>query len=84
VHEYLTIAKGATLLRIAPKIARNKIAAGLFPPGVVIRRRGVGTRFKRSALIEWLESESHPTESEIPMARRAKRAAVARVVADGL
>jgi len=59
VSEYLTVSEAAELLRIAPRTLRNKMSHGLFRLGEhFIRPRGLGPRFKRGALLRWLEGPS--------------------------
>jgi hypothetical protein len=56
--EYLTTAEVAALLRVEPKTIRNKVAAGVFRQGEhFFRRPGLGPRWKREAIVRWLESE---------------------------
>jgi len=73
VDEYLKISEAAALLKIAPRTLRNKMAAGFFQRGVhYFSPPGLGPRFKRSAVVAWLEQAHAPaTESgdSIPMAR---------------
>ena len=62
--EYLTTAEAAAFLRVKPKTLRNKVAAGIFREGEhFFRKPGLGPRWKRDALIRWLEGrESEPVE----------------------
>jgi hypothetical protein len=57
--EYLTIAEAADFLRLDVQTLRNKISKGIFQRGVHFfkRERQIGVRFKRAALIAWLEEE---------------------------
>ena len=56
--EYLTTEEAADLLRVKPKTLRNKIAAGVFRQGEhFFRKPGLGPRWKRDAIIRWLESD---------------------------
>ena len=71
---YLTIPEVAALLRVKPKTIRNKIASGVFKEGLhFFRPPGLGTRFKRSAVVAWLEQSQKAISDEqgddIPMAR---------------
>jgi Helix-turn-helix domain len=56
--EYLTTAEVAALLRVAPKTIRNKVAAGVFRQGEhFFRKPGLGPRWKREAIVHWLETD---------------------------
>ncbi len=53
---YLTIAEAADLARVSPKRLRNLMADGTLREGVHYSRpRGLRQRFKREALVAWLE-----------------------------
>ena len=56
-REYLTIAEAAEFLRLDVQTVRNKISKGIFQRGVHFfkREKQIGVRFKRAALITWLE-----------------------------
>ena len=71
--DYLTTAEAGRFLRYAPKTLRNKIAAGIFLEGVhFVQKRGSQKRWKRSALVAWLEgTETTETADEIPLAGQA-------------
>ena len=75
MDQYLTIPEVAALLRVKPKTLRNKIASGVFREGVhFFRPLGLGTRFKWSAVVAWVEQSQKPALDEraddgIPMAR---------------
>jgi hypothetical protein len=58
-HEYLTLSEAAEFLRLNDQTMRNKISKGVFRRGVhYFKREGqIGVRFKRSALVAWLEGE---------------------------
>jgi hypothetical protein len=73
MEDYLTTAEAARLLRYAAKTLRNKIAAGIFREGVhFVQNRGSQKRWKRSALVAWLEgSETAEAADEIPLAGQA-------------
>lgn len=59
MKEYLTIEEVAEQLSVEPKTISNKMAAGIFRKNVhFVRRRGIGTRFKWSAIIALLEGKS--------------------------
>jgi excisionase family DNA binding protein len=72
MEEYLTITEIAGRLKVTPKTIRNKIASGVFSEGVhYFRPAGLGTRFKWSAVVAWIEERQNPRteEDSIPMAR---------------
>ena len=73
--EYLTIGEAAEFLRVAPRTLRNKMANGIFQEGWhFFRPPGMGPRFKRRALEQWVEGtdrrarEMSPLD-DIPMVR---------------
>jgi len=75
-EEYLTIEKLAIRLDLKPKTIKNKMVNGTFRRGVhYFSPKGLGPRFKWSAVVAWLEererdeSKAAPTEDGIPMAR---------------
>ena len=79
-EEYLTITELADRLSIKPKTVRTKMGSGIFRKGVhYFSPAGIGPRFKWSAVIDWLESNSTETDDEvaggIPMARKYVMAA---------
>lgn len=62
--EYLTSSEAAEMLRIKAKTLNNMKARGLFAEGVhFFRRPGLGPRWKRDALVQWLEGEARATEA---------------------
>jgi hypothetical protein len=66
VEEYLTIAELAERLKLSKKSIRNKMASGDFRGGVhYFRPKGMGPRFKWSAIVAWMERG----DIDIPMAR---------------
>jgi hypothetical protein len=70
MEEYITIIQVAERLGVKPKTIRNKIALGVFSEGVhYFRPPGLGTRFKWSAVVEWIEQKQNTEEYSIPMAR---------------
>jgi hypothetical protein len=73
--EYLTTAEAAVLLRYSQKTLRNQIAAGVFREGIhFVPKEGCQKRWKRSALVAWLEgTESSTISEEIPLAGQALR-----------
>ena len=73
-EEYLTIAELSSRLKINPKTIKNKMASGIFKRGVhYFSPKGIGPRFKWSAVVAWLEEKEEQTTHEgngaIPMAR---------------
>ncbi len=74
-EEYLTIEEVAERLKLSPKTVRNKMASGVLSKGThYFSPRGLGPRFKWSAVEKWIESEGVVTveeqaDDEIPMAR---------------
>jgi hypothetical protein len=72
MDEYLTIAEVAERLKLTPKTVRNKMASGVFTEGVhYFRPKGLGTRFKWSTIVAWIERKESatPEDGSIPMAR---------------
>jgi len=74
VEEYITTKEAAKLLRLDPKTVTNKKALGIFKEGVhYVKRKGLGTRYKSTALVAWMEGkEEQPTQDDkksIPMAK---------------
>lgn len=84
MQPYLTIAEAAELLRVSTKRIRNLMADGTFREGTHYTRPAhLGPRFKRDALLAWLEP--HQPEDEIPMVSSRKRVArLARETVDDL
>lgn len=73
-EEYLTISEVAALLKLKPKTVKNKMVAGVFRKGFhYFSPPGLGPRFKRSAVVGWLEqgdkSLSASNDNLIPMPR---------------
>jgi helix-turn-helix protein len=70
-EDYLTIRETADLLKVTPKTVRNKMAAGIFRKGIhYFSPPGLAPRFKRSALVAWLEhceQEAPADDDGIPM-----------------
>jgi hypothetical protein len=55
-EEYLTVSEVAARFKLAPKTVRNRMHDGTWPKGVIwFSPRGLGPRFKWSALVCWLE-----------------------------
>lgn len=71
--EYLTTSEAAELLRVKAKTLNNMKARGVFSEGVhFFRRPGLGPRWKRDALIEWLE-QSRRVDEAFPLAEPGGR-----------
>jgi predicted DNA-binding transcriptional regulator AlpA len=72
-EEYLKIPELAARLKLSRKTIRNKMSAGVFIKGVhYFSPKGMGTRFKWSAIVEWMEAGDNATAADddsIPMAR---------------
>ena len=73
-EQYLTIADVANLLKCSPKTIKNKMASGALRRGIhYFRPPGMGARFKRSAVVAWIEERDErqvaPAKGIIPMAR---------------
>ncbi len=73
-EEYLTIEKLAGRLLLKPKTIKNKMASGIFRRGVhYFSPKGIGPRFKWSAVVTWLEQREKQTAPKdrdaIPMAK---------------
>lgn len=61
---YLTTAEVAVRLKLKPKTLQNLMSEGVFQLGVhYFKRRGIGKRFKWSAVQAWLEN-GDPKEPE--------------------
>jgi hypothetical protein len=72
--EYLTTAEAAALLRLKPKTLRNKVAAGVFREGVhFFRKCGLGPRWKKESLVEWLEGPDTSGAEAFPLAQPGGR-----------
>jgi excisionase family DNA binding protein len=66
---YLTIAEAAELVRVSPKRLRNLMANGTLREGThYTRPAGLRPRFRREALLAWLEGPQD--ESATDSARR--------------
>jgi excisionase family DNA binding protein len=73
-ERYLTTSEVAELLRVKPKTIRNKIASGIFRQGVhFFRKPGLGPRWKREAVVRWLETEEAPEVEVFPLAQPGGR-----------
>jgi hypothetical protein len=72
--EYLTIGALAQRISLDQKTIKNKMAAGIFRKGVhYFSPKGMGPRFKWSAIVAWLEERDKPATAQpadsVPMAR---------------
>jgi hypothetical protein len=69
-EEYLTIEELSARLKIKPKTIKNKMAAGIFIKGQhYFSPKGIGPRFKWSAVQGWLEGNDAQAAGAIPMRR---------------
>ena len=71
-EEYLTIEELGERLKLRPKTIKNKMASGIFRKGVhYFRPKGLGPRFKWSAVVSWVEQQQTPLNGDglVPMAR---------------
>jgi len=60
-EEYLTVPEVAARFKLSRKTVRNRMYDGTWPKGVIwFSPRGLGPRFKWSALVRWLEGEDTP------------------------
>lgn len=67
---FLTIREAADLARVSPKRLRNLMASGILKEGVHFSRpHGMGPRFRREALLDWLDPTRVERQELIPMAR---------------
>ncbi len=65
--EFLSVAQAAALVKLSVKSVRNKMSDGRFEKGVHwFRPGGAGPRFKRSALLAWLEQRTTPMPIAAP------------------
>lgn len=75
---YLTVAEAADLVRVSPKRLRNLMSDGTLKEGVhYTRPRGLAPRFKREALLEWIEGCD--TDHSLEDAKRQRRRAGSKV-----
>jgi hypothetical protein len=85
-EEYLKIVEVAARLKVSPKTIKNKMASGVFIKGVhYFSRKGLGPRFKWSAVVAWLEETAQAPEVDqesIPMARNYKMGSPPKKAAD--
>jgi DNA-binding transcriptional regulator YiaG/predicted DNA-binding transcriptional regulator AlpA len=83
-EEYLKIPELAARLKLSRKTIRNKMSAGVFIKGVhYFSPKGMGTRFKWSAIVEWMEQViTRPPQMTTPsrwLAATAWEIAVAKI-----
>lgn len=72
--DYLTTAEAADFLRLKPKSLRNKVASGIFREGEhFFRKAGLGPRWKREALVSWLEEPEPDRVEAFPLAQPGGR-----------
>jgi hypothetical protein len=72
--EYLTTGEVAKLLRVKPKTLRNKVASGIFRQGEhFFRKPGLGPRWRREAIVRWLESDLPNAIEVFPLAQPGGR-----------
>jgi excisionase family DNA binding protein len=77
---YLTIAEAAELVRVSPKRLRNLMANGTLREGThYTRPAGLRPRFKREALLAWLEGSEGESSSSGDSARHPPKRARCRV-----
>ena len=70
MEEYLTIAETAALLKVSAKRVRNLMCARVFVQGVhFFRPPALGARFKRSALMAWIERKDESAAKVIPLSK---------------
>ena len=68
--DYLRVAEAATLLRVTPKRVRNLMSAGTLRKGTHwFSPAGLGPRFKRAALVAYIEESE--TVTAVPAQGRA-------------
>ena len=76
VLPYLTISEAAELARISPKRLRNLMVDGPLKEGIHYTRPShLGPRFKRAALLAWLDPHHPDAEDEIPLVASKRRVA---------
>jgi excisionase family DNA binding protein len=81
MDEYLTIKEAAELLKVSPKRVRNLMCEGVLKQDLhFFRPPGLGARFKRSALVAWIEQKKERAPEIIPL----KRGSVLRIPSNGL
>lgn len=64
---WLTVGEAAAYLKLNKKTLRNKMTRRILRKGVhYFRPPGMGTRFKKSALKDWMEGKE-PRPAEVPL-----------------
>ena len=80
-EEYLTVPEVAARFKLSQKTVRNRMYDGTWSKGVIwFSPRGLGPRFKWSALVAWIEQDRAPSDAgkglaysgEIPLPRRGR------------
>jgi hypothetical protein len=67
MEEYLKISEVAKRLQLSPKTVKNKMASGIFELGVhYFSPKGLGPRFKWSAIVQWLERSDEQAQEIDP------------------
>jgi len=80
---YLNTTEAAELVRVSPKRLRNLMTDGTLREGLHYTRPAhLGPRFKRAALLAWLDPYHPEAEDEIPLVSSRKR--VARLARDSV
>jgi excisionase family DNA binding protein len=70
LEEYLTIAETAALLKVSRKRVQNLMCEGVLKQGEhFFRPPGLGARFKRSALMAWIERTNESAAETITLKR---------------
>lgn len=68
IDEYLTIAEVAALLKVSAKRVRNLMCSGVLKQGQhFFRPPGLGARFKRTAVMDWIEGKQKHEPDVIPL-----------------
>jgi hypothetical protein len=81
IEEYLTIKEVAVLLKVSPKRVRNLMCSRVLLEGVhFFRPPGLAARFKRSAVVAWIEGKQEQAPEIIPL----KKGSVLRIPSNGL
>ncbi len=70
---YLTLAETADLVRLSSKRIRNLMASGILVEGFhYTRPRGVRPRFKRDAVMAWIEGRENNVSATPPPVRKQR------------
>jgi len=71
---YMRVKEVARLARVSPKRIRNLMSSGVLRENKhFIRPRGLGPRFRRQAVLDWLQNRDLASIDSIPMARGDRR-----------